>query len=69
MYIIWAYGDGDIISDNNFGKHSSRGVGPDKLVIIPEAPVPSQPGAASSLHSFAYVIVSLAAIVLNVLTM
>lgn len=66
VHIIWAYGAEDVTSPDSFAKHSSKGFSSYQLVIIPTAPVPTQPGAASSLHSLIYVIVSLAAILFNV---
>ncbi|XP_022802431.1 uncharacterized protein LOC111339954 isoform X1 [Stylophora pistillata] len=66
VHIIWAYGAEDVTSADSFVIHSSKGFSSDQLVIIPTAPVPTQPGAASSLHSLIYVIVSLAAILFNV---
>ncbi|CAH3108261.1 unnamed protein product [Pocillopora meandrina] len=68
VHIIWAYGTEDVTSADSFNVHSSKGYSSYQLVIIPTAPIPTQPGAASSLHSFIYVIVSLAAILFNVVT-
>lgn len=68
VHIIWAYSTEDVTSADSFNVHSSKGYSSYQLVIIPTAPIPTQPGAASSLHSFIYVIVSLVAILFNVVT-
>ena len=69
MHLIWAYGTNDIRSDRDFDQHAARGFSADKVVIVGKQPNPTQPAAASSLHSCLYGIVTLAIVFFNVLSM
>ena len=70
MHIIWAYGNTDIIDDRNFAIHSSKGWSSQKVIMVPEQPVPTQPAAASCLHSSIHAIITLTIVLLiNVLLM
>jgi len=67
VHIVWAYSDMDIINNRTFAKHSNKGWSPEKVVMVPQQPIPTE-AAASSLHSSIHGIVAFAiALLLNVL--
>ena len=67
MNIIWAYSASDANDTTNFGIHSKRGWSSEKVVMVTEQPIPTDPSAASSLCSGIYGIVTLTITLLNVL--
>ncbi|KAJ7333721.1 DBH-like monooxygenase protein 1 [Desmophyllum pertusum] len=69
VHLIWAYGTNDIRNDRDFDQHAARGFSADKVVIVGKQPNPTQPAAASSLHSCLYGSVTLAIVFFNVLSM
>jgi len=69
VHIIWAYGNTDIVDDRNFTIHSSRGWSSQKVIMVPEQPVPTKPAAASSLHSSIHAILTVTIVLINVLLM
>ena len=49
MYFIWAYALDDIRTSADFSQHSSQGWSAETIVVVPEAPIPTQ-SPSSSLH-------------------
>ena len=66
MNIIWAYSASDANDPGTFGVHSKRGWS-EKVVMVTEQPIPTDPSAASTLCSGIYGIVTLTITLLNVL--
>lgn len=68
MYIIWAYAVNDIKTVADFVQHSNQGWSDETVVMVPEAPIPTQ-AVATSLHLSIYgtVIVTIVFVVFAVM--
>ena len=66
MNIVWAYSALDANDPRTFGEHSKKGW-EEKVVMVTEQPIPTDPSAASTLCSGIYGIVTLTITLLNVL--